>query len=664
MRERTPYEQAVVGTFRERALRTVLVFDDQFPTYADLIERSDTALAEFRESARAGRLYRYFHSLQMPCDVENDVRILDAGQVERIRKSDLIVLDYHLTATETDTSHSTRIICQLADTKHFNTVVLYTREPDLERVWLDLACSLRGGWCEPRDLLAALPAASLTASLSQPNPLTEWNRLEDGDVELPDPPVELLRAYVTADVRDPAQSFRSARPEYDAMMQELQALGVHPRDCKPIVEALVHRAILGRVAERTYRDAPTLAKAVRGQVSTDGSIWLQSDNCFVALMRKAPELDAPAPTEAAEATGAEVRGPGSTAHTRGVDADPEGIIDGLDRALIAWAPSYLQIVISEIQNLLELEALATEDAHLRDPETLVGLSYYVLAQARGVEAPWPADALGPVTASVIEKLVEGLRRRVTSDPALATLATDLLSHELGTSEWPASIADRRHAATFAAAARLARLDPAPKDDQAALLRLNVFLATEPFRRSHLTTGTIFKRPDTNEHWVCVSPACDMVPRLPGTHQEWTHAIHPVRPMVVIALKPVDVKKALAGAEHGRYVFLERPSGVETFTVLSVPADQPSYEFLFPSDAGQVAHDTKAFDAYSVRATPAVASAVPRSGTAPPAVGPVTFDALTYEVVGQLRPSYANRFLQMIGQHLSRIGLDFVRLSDA
>ncbi len=192
MPETDLFAQAVTDTYRSRALRTVLIIDDQFPTYADLL--SETESERFTEGERALRLYRLFRSLGMPCDVENSLKEPSEGtfehvDIDHIRKSDLIILDWQLTPGSTDSSKSLYIIRKLADTKHFNTIVLYTREPKLDRVWLDIACSLRGGWADAEELLREnTDAAEL------------WETLVD-DADLPAPSDEVIAAYILRGVR-------------------------------------------------------------------------------------------------------------------------------------------------------------------------------------------------------------------------------------------------------------------------------------------------------------------------------------------------------------------------------------------------------------------------------------------------------------------------------
>ena len=100
-------------------------------------------IESFSERDRARKLYSSFRNdHHLPCDIENSFKHGDLEMVDRLRKCDLIVIDYHLDPGSIDNSKSIEILRRLADSKHFNTVVVYTNA-DLSEVWFDVAANLR-----------------------------------------------------------------------------------------------------------------------------------------------------------------------------------------------------------------------------------------------------------------------------------------------------------------------------------------------------------------------------------------------------------------------------------------------------------------------------------------------------------------------------------------
>lgn len=610
MSEGDSYIEAVKRTFRSNALRTALIIDDQFPTYADLMAGPEQA-GRFSEADRAAALYQMFKAEHLPCDIENEVGELTYDVVERIRKSDLIVLDYNLTAGSTDPSKSISLIRHLSRTRHFNTIVLYTLEQDLEGVWVDLACSLKGGWIEPEDHL-------------QGDALAAWGKLADAG-DLPSATRGLIIGHVLAGREDWPDEDRKA------LEKELLDRQVDRKICNNLIEGLIHL----RVRERLRDDAEALSAKGRGMIGrckADEPRWLQIGNCFVAILGKQ-----------------------SPAHD--VQSEARTILACLDEALANWRPNLLQVLISEIQNILELDALATDEFHLRDPETQISLSYYLLRSMEDGADPEAGERLAAPLQVIIDKLVDTLRQRIANDEELRELAAVLFAEELKRIQWPPKVAKPADLARsiYQSAGALAQVQTKTRVEN-VLFRLNTFLSTEPFRKGHLTTGTVFRDGETGECWLCASPACDMTLRKPSPQQTWSKALHPMRSMVAVRLHPEDsLGGALNRAELGRQVFVETGDEQLAFSVVDKAIEQPVLEFLFPLDAARAQRlgtDTHpSFQAFRVGVDTSDASR--ENGR--------RFGPSRFLVLGQLRPTYANRILQMVGHHLSRIGVDFIKL---
>jgi hypothetical protein len=588
------YAAAVKETFEVKPLRTVLMIDDEFPTFADLAT-TDVDKKVYGQTDRALVLYKGFKARHMVCDVENHV---DDVEADRLRKSDLIVLDYNLGPSDGDNTKSVGILRRLAASKHFNTVVVYTADPEQDKVWLEIAASLAGGWnANPQNLddVAA----------------EHWERLASAG-HLPEPPIDASLAYAARlELRDLPSEVRRD------FQRELADLGVPALASGPIIRALLDRAMV------PYAGAHATAerRRVRGGCSKDGPRWVQSQNCFIAILQKTDEY--------------------------GVDAtDPAGIMACLGRALLAWRPNLFQILISEIQNILELEALATEDEHLRDPETQTALWYYLLNALGEIDLASPEQAHAPLMA-IVDRIVDGIRRKLASDPELLKLASSALTDEIAQLKWhergwpsPGS------QALFDGAKELARPERSV-DKPNVMFRLNSFLSTERFNRNHITTGTIFSTDDGTRFWIAASPACDLAARTPSAMQRWSHALHPTTAVITVELEAyANTDAALTNAAQGKFVFLETPTGKQTFRILGENG-QPPYEILFAENEGRVRSD-------GGRTVFSASRLVPEGD--PPTR---TLKAETFVVVSQLRGLNATRVLQLTGQHLSRIGLDFL-----
>lgn len=595
------YEAAVKETFETKPLRTVLMIDDEFPTFSDLAA-GVTDDKKFRQMERAVALYQGFRSRQMICDVENDAHDI---HTERFRKSDLIILDYNLGPGENDNERSISVLRKLAESKHFNTVVVYTAKPEQDEVWLEVLASLAGGWTDlPGDLTGQAQV--------------HWDRLSDEN-RLPRATLEATIQYAArGELRDLSPATRKEAQD------ELIELGVPAAVCGDIIVALIHKELASRAGKYAGEPRRTAVGGCSG-----GNRWVQSRNSFVAILQKRDLTD-------------DV-------------ADPGGIMACLGEALLAWQPNLFQILISEIQNILELEALATEDQHLREPATQTALWYYLLDSLGQVDLASTPDVSAPLM-SIVDKIVDGIRRRLSSDSELLKLAGGALLGELRDAAWTAENWPKQgKKEMIRASQKLARTEGLVKGPD-ILFRLNSFFSTERFRRAHLTTGTIIRQPSTDAYWVVTTPACDLVARMPSSQQAWAHAIHPITSVVALLLHPVEsVDSALAEAANARHIFLEWSDSTKRVFKLVNSAGQPSYEFIFAQNEGRVRSEggRTLFHASRLEYTaPAGVEGAARERR---------FVDEEFEVVDQLRGLNATRVLQMAGQHLSRIGLDFINL---
>ena len=631
------YEEAIQDSFIKKPLRTVLLIDDDFPTYSDLCNGDTT----HSQKDRACSLYGGFRQLDMLCDIENTVEEVEA---DRLRKSDLVVLDYHLTRNSEDNTRAIQLLRQLSISHHFNTVVVYTAAPNQDDVWLDIIAALSGGW------------SAITASLDG-EPKQHWESLSEADT-LPSPTKDAIMQFARRGILRAID-----RDTLKTAVDELANLGVPANHCSKIVEYLVAKELANRAG--VYAAEPS-GHAVGDYAN--GKRWLQVGNAFVVIMQKVDGTDALPETDA--------------------------IMTALKEALLDWRPNVIQVLISEIQNALELEGLAGSDTLLRKPDMQVALTYNLLKEVGAVDLAQNVCIRIPIM-SLVDKVVDSIRRRLSTHEDLLAkfekaVVGDLRSSGWTIDKWP------KDEKLIAAATDLARTQEAKKT--AIMFRLNHFLSTEKFRRAHLTTGTVFYHRAKDEYFVVASPACDLVAGQGKPMQLWATAISPTIPMVAIRLHPAEsIDKALNAASQAGHVFLEIGDEPRAFKVFSGVGHQPSYEVIFVRNEGRVRTEEGKIVFYGARL---VAGAIEAMGTAieatpipvaehpegtsgnaqasaqevgalnvsetPEAVQPSddaqanpTLEHVTFEIIEQLRGVNATHLLQLIGQHLSRVGLDFV-----
>ncbi len=94
----TFYEATDIEEAYLKPLRSVLLIDDQFPRYEQLLS-GDPEKGNF-DLETVGKLFALCRDRGLMCDVENRAADLTDQRMDHLGKSDLIVLDYHLGAEE------------------------------------------------------------------------------------------------------------------------------------------------------------------------------------------------------------------------------------------------------------------------------------------------------------------------------------------------------------------------------------------------------------------------------------------------------------------------------------------------------------------------------------------------------------------------------------
>gem|GEM_PF-4091150 len=260
-------------------------------------------------------------------------------------------------------------------------------------------------------------------------------------------------------------------------------------------------------------------------------------------------------------------------------------------------------------------------------------------------------------AYLVDRILDGVRRKLASDPALLELASTALLSEIrqmgwSKDKWPSK------SESFAALSDISRTKGAVSKED-VFFRLNSFFSTESFYRTHVTTGTIVKCRVSGDYLVLASPACDMTKRIPSSSQIWSRSIHPLRSVICLRVESCQkFTKPLNDASAGKFIFIEGPGEKLVFSLLQ--QDSPSYEIIMLRDAGEVKVEGE-LRTFSARRLMANKGDENGGGDVFVNNNMRDFTDCEFEVVGQLRTANANRVVQMVTQHLSRIGLDFMSM---
>lgn len=595
------FAEAVQRSFRDDAIRTAVLIDDQFPDY---IRMHGATAGEFREVERAKKIYGFMHDKGLICDIQNWRKPGDAdlGLLDKIRKSDLILLDYQLGAAGTKASLG--ILRHLAVSSHFNLVVLYTSTANQE-VALAVAAAMRG-----REAEDALPEEASQAAEAV---------LERDDFQIPDVPG--LKSYLTDNATPWIGDLKTAFLEAKAPLKYL----------KTYADRVGRRWADKYVGEYVIDETGQLP--IGCAVEPDRPLWVHCGSCFVAVVQKLP--------------------------TDSTDDEGEHVWKALGDALRAWRPNVYRLVLSEIQNALELEDIAHHEKWLND-ELALGLGLYLLESENVAQGGAPASDIEGTTQNLIDRFVDIIRQRLAAHPRITGTANDLLSAKLSTSLAPAAAGEN---ARLVRARELAHVSADREVDwtKKVVPAANAFMASDAFRGAHITTGTVLEDAEGG-FWLCASPACDLVPRSAG-------------PVIVQVMRLARENTPPDKFTRGEFVVVRMSGEVAMLRALEAKARQPSLLSLILPEGTRVVRDAEngttisawiatpsglriasaahGFEAQTKERSQSSSAVADRAEKAPPIV-PATF-----KVLSQLRSAFATRFLMAAGQHQSRVGVDFI-----
>ncbi|MFH1468135.1 MAG: hypothetical protein ABIO70_27360 [Pseudomonadota bacterium] len=340
------------------------------------------------------------------------------------------------------------------------------------------------------------------------------------------------------------------------------------------------------------------------RVSPAGHVprWVQQGNLFVAIAGKSIDGD--------------------------MEQEVERVLGLLREALVAWAPPLFQVCLAQARHLLREYGYEADSISLPSPVRQAGWMYHALSSiSQEGEIGSHPQALHDLAGNLLQQVMGRL------SPQLATFIANALPDP-----------GVHRTASGAMAQAMAAFDLNGRE-QEILFDLSSFLSTEPFHGEHLTTGTVFtyaERDDAGCIWVCSSPGCDLVPREVRAWDYWRARLSPYIPLVAIRAKAVKISTANARSPDGLFLFIDcgKP---RAFSLK--PEALPALEQMMLVDGGRVVGGC--FQALRFEHVREVAG----SGT-------LNLTEHRFRVLTQLRAPYAERVLQMAGQHLSRIGLDF------
>ncbi|MEH0021452.1 MAG: response regulator receiver domain [Desulfobacter sp.] len=578
-------------------IRTVVVVDDEYPSLDSLIknESPDEKTKKSWASENIERVNRILNVCRQT-DRHWFVDIHDAEKISvgdekkfapHLQQTDLMILDYHLDGHDGDGTKAIELLKLLKTNDHFNLVIVYTQGYDQKAG--DITRVVREialGLMSPDNDLE-LPKEAAARLMSA---LEEW---EDDDPEI----VERLKTAVDESAYLKIRQLKRPPKQWLELSEftEFKAIFENKPDGIKLNETL---ALKWLVSEKQKELATKLNHDGEGVVSfnpsDEGANWIKTERLFITVVSKSIE--------------------------------PDELTEKLVDALNEWQPHPHRLIMSKMRSELSKRGVHAEEKILENKplETgwLKGLidsddESKVWKIKSSIKNHW--DSLGEQTHQRVEKFAATIVDHLSSvDPETLVSRFSLIDLGLNQNE--------------------------------ITKQINAFNSSKDVEGYHLATGHVLvtENQDGKEYWLCLSPACDLVPG--QKRSGWKKNLGENLPFKAVKLHPWNDEKALKKATENNYLFLDIDDSISVFsftppTPKGDPSPNPHWEQMFAKNDGKFEHPTKELSIERI--------VIGENG--------LKTNETKFNIVAQLRYEYALSLLQRLGGTLSRVGLDFEKI---
>lgn len=571
-----------------KPIRTVMVVDDEFPTLDDFLKEGSEL-----DAKKAGNKDRVRDILEF-CRDQNRAWLVDIhdgcsnkedmATAGHLHHSDLLILDYHLDRQTDRGDKAIGILRELAKSPHFNLVIIYTAADelaggDLTRTLGEIALGLT---CKDETLEWSGPGFDKVDEM-----LDRWtehdpsilNRLTEAI-----DPLTFVRIRWDDERNLNKELERNEWGGFKAIVEGAKDHGLK------LESKQVLKWCLGR-AQQYFADSfsPFALGKVGVGISDAATNWIRTNRLFITVISKKR----------------------NTAELPSM----------LSTALQSWDPFPQRLILSKMRVELAVIGANAENEILSN---------------RHLQAGWLKDLLSEAnqaapTNITIERHWESLGDTIRSNVA----------------EYSAQLAKSLHDVPDIRHHRFENELPLDYESERPqiCLEANIYACSKQVSGSHLGVGHILKtqRGGQDLYWICLSPACDLVPGQKDSG--WMARLGTWMPFKAVQLFPESADNALREATRANHLFLRIDGSPQAFGFSPSPSalSNPKWEQMFAKNSGIFADPNRQLTIADLSAEDGDELAAATT------IG---------QVVAQVRYEYALNLLQRLGANLSRIGLDF------
>lgn len=587
----TAYENLIREAFIG-PIRTVTVIDDEYPTLKGLLQAQTKKQGVKAAQAQQHNTERLLNIISM-CHEKHQwsVDVFDGQSPEwggkdnvpqHLNHSDLIVLDYHLDGEPPadDGGRARQIIMELEKNSHFNIVLVHTKgvSNDIETVYDEIL----------KEFVCIGEGHPFCVSDQQEDDIETW--LDDNDLDRErfgfiDNQYDLKQILRFLEVVNEASATqtRSSKHLLHRVHDDIKALSDESGvQAETIVRWLVGEQIKRAKKDLAAQDQPDL---VWDWDYENGVNFIATGRVFISVMQK--------------------------------KVDEQELIDRLCQSLYKLDASPMHLLMAKIRHEMDERGFEQANNIMANQYAQAGWLYNLLKKShenplehdKAIDLHWEQIAVASKgrLRAFSEKLVQSLQAEDKGQPKEAVKRFFNCNSQ---------------------------------DTDVILGHLNAFSCSMPVSTRHLTTGTILEI--DGDYWICLSPACDLVP---GQKNSWKDRIGEDN----IAFKAVQLKKeklktANNHAHKNEHIFFSLNEEVKAFCFAE---GSPIWDTFYAKNKGLLSDDHVVELVFLREQQKSYSSNL-------------SLQLSKARVVAELRYEYALNLLQRLGANQTRVGLDFTK----
>jgi hypothetical protein len=591
VQEETSYKDLISKAYIE-PIKSVLAIDDQYQSLDNVLDnlQSGTSLTANAELTRQIQTLEMVRDNNWLADMHNGQTDSDSTIFERLHQCDLLLLDYHLDENNPDDPEKALNILSKLNQNHHFNLVIV----------YTAASNLNKVKSEIFNKLSSGNSELFNKHTEDAKGLLEqWD--EEGESYQGDMLSTITRSDLDVVLSNP--SIVELPHEFNAIFTPIDLiLNSENQDLSGEIKLQLYIELLKlKVEEFKHAGDFSGHSAVKLSSNASSSIWLKTEKLFISVVSKA-------------------------------SVEPQNLIESLKLAIEDWSPTCHRLLLSKIKSELDDNGQSIENEVLDCGYTNIGW----------LEQFYNNDDDG--THVTVSRLMEGLTSSLKQNSELSSYANDLKAYIQNETFEQVVEQESNQSIVF------------QNDKEKVRSSLNSYICSHVPTGKHLTPGHVieWREKDLVNYFICLTPACDLVPR---ASKGWKERLGSAFPVKLLKLELHDhiytskkQKKSLSDdINSNNHLFLKIDNKIKGFTITKDKKSNPHWEQCYADNQGFFEIYESELFIYLARTQYNPASQCLES----------RFKKC--RIVSQLRYEYALNFVNKLGTNLTRIGLDYVVL---